>query len=82
MSNTDAKFGPAPVPITVPDVRLAVIQFTLLTLITFLAAPCFVIPSRTTTPSVILSAITAMVVTMVTHTIVVRSNKDHIFQNT
>lgn len=76
MSSTtfDAKFGPVPVPITAPNVRLAMLQFTTLTLITYLSGVCFVIPRDSKHPSLILSALTAAVVTAVTYMIVVRSN--------
>ena len=73
-TNFDAKFGPAPVPITAPDVRLSVLQFTALTLITYLSGVCFVVPKDSTSPSVVLSALTAGMVTAVTYAIVVRSN--------
>ncbi len=72
--NFNAKFGPAPVPITVPDVRLSVLQFTTLTLITYLSGVCFVVPKDSTSPSIVLSAFTAAVVTAITYVIVVRSN--------
>jgi len=73
-TNFDAKFGPAPVPITGPDVRLSVLQFTTLTLITYISGVCFVVPKDSTSPSIVLSALTAAVVTAITYVIVVRSN--------
>lgn len=73
-ANLDAKFGPAPVPITAPDVRLSVLQFTTLTLITYLSGVCFVVPKDSTSPSIILSVLTAAMVTAITYVIVVRSN--------
>ena len=73
-TNFDAKFGPAPVPITVPDVRLSVLQFATLTLITYLSGVCFVVPNDSTSPSIVLSALTAAMVTAITYVIVVRSN--------
>jgi hypothetical protein len=73
-TNFDAKFGPAPVPITAPDVRLSVLQFTTLTLITYLSGVCFVVPRDAKSPSIILSALTAAMVTAITYVIVVRSN--------
>lgn len=73
-TNFDAKFGPAPVPFTVPDVRLSVLQFTTLTLITYLSGVCFVVPRDSQSPSMILSALTAAMVTAITYVIAVRSN--------
>jgi len=73
-TNFDAKFGPTPVPITAPDVRLSMVQFTTLTLITYLSRVCFVVPKDSTSPSVILSALTAAMVAAITCLIVVRSN--------
>lgn len=73
-TNFDAKFGPAPVAITAPDVRLAMLQFTTLTLITYISGVCFVVPSGTTSPSIVLSALTSAVVTAIAYMIVVRSN--------
>ena len=70
----DAKFGPAPVPITALDVRLSVFQFATLTLITYLSGVCFVVPTNSTSPSIVLSALTAAMVTAITYVIVVRSN--------
>ena len=57
----DAKFGPAPVPITAPDVRVAMLQFTSLTLITYLSGVCFVVPRNSNSPSLLLSALTSAV---------------------
>lgn len=73
-TNFDAKFGPAPVPITLPNVRLSMVQFTTLTLITYLSGVCFVVPKDSTSPSVVLSALTAAMVTAITYMVVVRSN--------
>lgn len=73
-TNFDAKFGPAPVPITAPDVRLSMLQFTMLTLITYLSGVCFVVPRDSKSPSIVLSTLTAAMVTAITYVIVVRSN--------
>lgn len=73
-TNFDVKFGPAPVPITAPDVRLSMLQFTTLTLITYLSGVCFVIPRDSQSPSIVLSALLAATVTAITYVIVVRSN--------
>ena len=74
MATFDAKFGPAPASaVAGPDVRLSMLQFTTLTLITYLSGVCFVMPNRTSSPSIVLSALTAAVVTAVTYMIAVRS---------
>ena len=75
MSSFDAKFGPVPVTLTIPDLRVALIQFVVLTLITYLSEVCFVMPRNARSPSWILSAMTSAVVTAVTLMIVVRSNQ-------
>ena len=82
MSTFDAKFGPAPVPITAPDVRLAMLQFTTLTLITYLSGVCFVIPNNSRRPSLLLAALTSSVVTFVTYMFIVRSNYNTKFSAT
>lgn len=79
--NFDAKFGPAPVAITVPDARLAMLQLATLTLITYLSGVCLVIPRGGTSPSIILSALMAVVVTVITHVIAVRSNYNGIISD-
>lgn len=73
-TNFDAKFGPSPVALTVPNLRLAMFQFSTLTLITYLSGVCFVVPHGNTSPSIVLSALMAMVVTVITYLITVRSN--------
>lgn len=81
MPSLDDRFGPAPVVITSPDVRLAVLQFTTLTLITYLSGVCFVIPNNSKSPSLLLSLLTSAVVTAVTYMILVRSNHNVLFSD-
>ena len=76
MATFDAKFGPPPVVLSAPDARLALLQFASLTLITYLSSVCFVVPDGAQSPSVVLSALSALVVTAVTYVIAVRSNHE------
>ena len=74
MASFESKFGPPPVAVCAPDVRLAILQFTSLTLITYISGVCFVVPNGAHSPSVVLSALSAAVVSAVTYMISVRSN--------